>query len=63
SNIVLKNISVTDGLFPYSVFYGYDTQHNIKNVMIDNYVVHGKKITRLSDAKLYLEQAENISIK
>jgi hypothetical protein len=63
SDIVLKNISVTDGLFPYSVFYGYDPQHNVKNVMIDNLMIHGKKITKLSDAKLYLEQAENVSIK
>jgi polygalacturonase len=63
SDIVLKNISVTDGLFPYSVFYGYDPQHNVRNVTIDNLMVHGKKITKLSDAKLYLEQAENVSFK
>jgi hypothetical protein len=63
SDIVLKNISVTDGLFPYSVFYGYDPQHNIRNVTIDNLTVHGKKITRLSGAKLYLEQVENVAIR
>jgi polygalacturonase len=63
SDIVLKNISITDGLFPYSVFYGYDPQHNVRNITIENLTVHGKKITKLSDAKLYLEQAENISIK
>ncbi|MGI8635224.1 MAG: glycosyl hydrolase family 28 protein, partial [Segetibacter sp.] len=63
SDIVLRNISVTDGLFPYSVFYGYDAKHNVRNVTIDNLTVHGRKITKLSDARLYLEQAENISIK
>ncbi|GEO11898.1 glycosyl hydrolase family 28 protein [Segetibacter aerophilus] len=63
SGVVLKNISVTDGLFPYSVFYGYDSEHNVKNVTIDNLVIHGKKITKLSDARLYMEQAENISVK
>jgi hypothetical protein len=63
SDIVLKNISITDGLFPYSVFYGYNAQHNIRNVTIDNLTVHGKKITKLTDAKLYIEQAENVSFK
>jgi hypothetical protein len=63
SDVVLKNISITDGLFPYSVFYGYDGEHNVKNITIDNLTVHGTKITKLPGARLYLEQAENVSFK
>ena len=63
SDVVLKNISITDGLFPYSIFYGYDPKHNVKNVTIENLTVHGKKITKLADAKTYLENAENVVIK
>jgi hypothetical protein len=63
SGVLLKNIRIVDGLFPYSVFYGYDEKHNIDGVTIDNLNVHGKKITRLQDAKLYMEQASNIVIR
>ena len=63
SDVVLKNISITDGLFPYSVFYGYDGEHNVKNITIDNLTVHGRKITKLPGARLYVEQAENVTFK
>lgn len=63
SHITLRNIQITDGLFPYSVFYGYDKKHNVKDVVIENLIVHGKKITNIINAKLYTENTENISIK
>jgi hypothetical protein len=63
SDVVLKNISITEGLFPYSIFYGYDPQHNVRNVTIENLKVHGRKINRLADAKTYVENAENIVFK
>jgi hypothetical protein len=63
SDVALKNISITEGLFPYSIFYGYDPQHNVRNVTIENLTVHGRKINRMADAKTYVENAENIVLK
>jgi hypothetical protein len=62
-DITLKNVSVVDGIFPFSVFYGSDKEHPVENILIENLTVHGKKITNLSDAKFYLENAKNIIIK
>jgi len=59
-NIVFKNIQVVDGLFPFSVFYGFDDMHAVENVSIENLTVHGKKITVAADAKLYTENTANI---
>ncbi|CAN5825120.1 hypothetical protein BH24BAC1_BH24BAC1_17790 [soil metagenome] len=51
SNITFRNIQITDGLFPYSVFHGFDQSHNIKDVTIDHLVVHGKKIRNKDKTK------------
>jgi len=63
TNVLLKNIKVVDGLFPYSVFYGYDKERNVKNITIENLTVHGKKINTIKGAKLYIEEAQNIIFK
>jgi hypothetical protein len=63
SNLLLKNIKIIDGPFPYSIFYGYDAAHNVKNIIIENLSVHGKKLTTVKDAKFYLEETENIVFK
>jgi hypothetical protein len=63
SNITLRNIKITDGLFPYSIFYGSDSAHKVKNVRVENLTVHGKKITNLQTAKFYIENAENVIVR
>ncbi|MBD0298658.1 MAG: right-handed parallel beta-helix repeat-containing protein, partial [Flavisolibacter sp.] len=63
SDVVLKNISITGGLFPYSIFYGYDDNHAVTNVRVESLTVYGRKITNLNDAKFYLENAKSISLK
>lgn len=62
-NITFRNIQVVDGLFPFSVFAGYDQNHLIENITIENLTVHGKKITNIDDARVYQENAKNIQIK
>jgi len=62
-NIYFKDIYVTDGLFPFSVFHGFDKEHRVENVTIENLVVHGRKITSIEEAKIYTEYTENIMIK
>lgn len=63
SNILLKDIKVVEGIFPFSIFYGFDAQHPVRNVVIQNLVVHGKKITSLATAKVYQENTANISLR
>jgi polygalacturonase len=62
SDVIMCNIKITDGLFPYSIFYGSDKAHPVKNITIQNLSVHGRKITSLAAAKVYTENAENITI-
>jgi hypothetical protein len=62
STILLKDIRVVDGLFPFSIFYGFDAQHAIKDVTIQNLVVHGKKISSLATARIYQENTQNIRL-
>jgi hypothetical protein len=61
-DVIFKDIYVTDGLLPFSIFCGFDEQHQVENITIDNLVVHGKKITNLEEAKVHLEFAKNIQI-
>lgn len=61
-DIIFKDIYVTDGLLPFSVFCGFDEQHQVENITIDNLVVHDKKITTLDEAKVHLEFAKNIKL-
>ena len=63
TNVIFRNISIVDGLFPYSVFYGFDKNKNVSNITIENLKVHGKKITAVKDAKLYMENTSSINIR
>ena len=63
SDVVFHNISIVDGQFPYSVFYGFDKAHNIKNVTIENLTVHGRKINDKAAAKIYAENTDNLQVK
>lgn len=62
-NIEFKNIKIIDGLFPFSIFYGYDKTHDIENVLIENLRVLNQKITSLKEARVYMENAKNIVVK
>ncbi|MEO5592401.1 MAG: glycosyl hydrolase family 28 protein [Chitinophagaceae bacterium] len=62
-NITLKNVSVVDGPFPFSVFCGADMHHQVENIIIENLTVHGKKITSADEAKFYMENTSNVIVK
>ncbi|MBC8045648.1 MAG: hypothetical protein H7Y00_02530 [Fimbriimonadaceae bacterium] len=61
-NIVFRNIQVVDGPFPYSLFYGFDTNHLVENVRIENLTLRGKKISSLQKAKIYLENTKSVIV-
>jgi hypothetical protein len=62
-NVIFKDIYLTDGLLPFSIFCGFDEEHQVENVTIDNLVVHGKKITTLEEAKVHQEFTKNLQIR
>ena len=62
-NITFRNIAVTDGQFPYSILSGYDANHLVENVLIENLTIHGKRIKTAKEGRFYIENAKNIVIK
>lgn len=72
-----KNLSNTEGLISsaYTKYmstdrmrlfmihpFGYDDDHAVSNVKIENLSVYGSKMNTLDDAKVYIENAKRISI-
>ena len=55
-----KDISVVDGPFPVSIIQGYDAEHVIEDVTIENLVVHGRKITSANAARMVVEVARGV---
>jgi hypothetical protein len=61
-NITLRNIQVLDGKLPYSVFNGFDKDHIVDGIRIENITVGDKRIKNEEDLKLYTKFTENITI-
>ncbi|MFZ6037486.1 MAG: glycosyl hydrolase family 28 protein [Bacteroidota bacterium] len=62
-NITFRNIRVLEGIYPFSIFIGYDDQHAIDGVTIENLQIYGKRIQSLEDLKLHTEFVRNIQVK
>jgi polygalacturonase len=62
-NVIFRNIAVTDGQFPYSIISGYDAEHGVDNVRIENLTIHGKRIKNAQEGRFFIENATNILIK
>lgn len=62
-NIIFRNIRIIDGPHPFSIFYGFGNAHLVQNILIENLQVYGRRIKSLKEAKCYLENARNITIR
>jgi polygalacturonase len=62
-NISFKNIRVVDSPSPFSVISGYDPQHRVENVTIEDLYINGKKVTSLAEGRIMVEQAEGVVVK
>ncbi len=63
SNITFKNIHVTGGLLPFSVFHGFDAEKNVSNITIENLRYIGKKLKTTEQAKIRQQNTVNLKIK
>ncbi|MBC8112479.1 MAG: hypothetical protein H7Y04_15620, partial [Verrucomicrobia bacterium] len=62
-NITIRNIEVSDGQFPFSIISGFDAEHRIENVSIENLRIHGKKIKNATEGRFFIENAVNVTFK
>lgn len=62
-NIHFRNIQVEGDVFPTSVLLGYDEQHTITNVLLENFYIHGKKVDSIYSAKITTIHSDNIQYK
>lgn len=63
SNITFKNIQVTGGLLPFSVFHGFDAEKNVSNITIQNLTYMGKKLRDEKTAKIRKQNTVNLILK
>ena len=61
-DIELRNIYLNEGVFPFSIFAGFDSQHLVKNITITNWRVYGRKITNLKMGRIYHENTTGLRI-
>jgi glycosyl hydrolase family 28 len=59
-DIVLKDLHVVDGPIPVSILQGYDGDHMIHGVTIENLRFHGRAIDNATDARMVTERADGI---
>ncbi|MCD7978817.1 MAG: glycosyl hydrolase family 28 protein [Tannerellaceae bacterium] len=62
-NIRFRNIFVLEGHFPYSLMIGYDDEHAVRNVEIENLQLYGRRLRNLQELKLHTEYAKEILLK
>ena len=62
-NIQFRNIQILAGRLPYSLCSGYDSNHQVKDITIENLRIYGKHVTSPEEMKLYTEYTEGVTIK
>ena len=67
NNVVFKDIKVTSSIYnpgySISLIGGYDDQHQINNVTIEDFYINGVKVTNADQLDLYVKQANHVVIK
>ncbi len=62
-DVYFKNITVEGDIFPSSLIMGFDEKHKVKNVILDNFVIHGEKVTSVYNGKIAIIHAEGVEYK
>jgi len=59
-DVHFRDVGVVDGTFPVSVIRGWDGDHLIEDVTIENLTVHGHPIRNANEAKMVVELARGV---
>lgn len=62
-NVHFKNITVEGDIFPYSQLLGFDNNHKISGVTLENFVIHGTKVTSTYNGMITTNYADAITFK
>ena len=62
-NITFRNIQVMDGKLPYSVINGFDENHIVDGVSLENIIVNGTRIKNMDDFKVFTQFAKNVILR
>ncbi len=60
--IIFRNIHVTGGMLPFSVFHGYDKERNVSNILIQNLVYVNTPLKSPAEAKIRMENTNGLVI-
>lgn len=63
SNITFRNIFVTGGALPFSVFHGFSPEKNISGVLIENLQYNSRRLKTLEAAKVRAVNTEKLVIR
>ena len=59
-DVTFRNIRLPEGRLPYSIIYGYDKAHDIRDITIEGLFVCGKEINDPADARFFIKNTGNI---
>ncbi|MBN1895200.1 hypothetical protein JW906_11920 [bacterium] len=62
-NVVFRDITVTDGPFPFSIVSGFDPEHAVENVIVEDLAILGTKIRDAAQGRFFVEHTKNIQFK
>ena len=61
-DVTFRNIYV-EGIFPFSIFNGFDKAHPVENITIENLVVNGTRINTMENSRIYQSHTVNVTLK
>lgn len=56
-NVLVRNLHVVEGAFPYSIISGFDKDHPVENVTIENLRYLGRPVRTAQEAKISIDHA------
>ena len=56
-DVLIENVQVVGGNFPFSIFWGFDPEHDIRGVVIKRLSVHGKPVRDAREARFVIQNA------
>ncbi len=62
-NIIVRNLRIVDGGLPFSIFSGFDEDHLVQDILIEDVYLYDQKLTTAEDLKLYTKFTEGVTIR